>query len=172
MWVLASRDGIFVFAVLRQKKTPTEYTLGFIAVIIDLYIVARPFFPSLDSLVYAQPSLAPFVGLGLMVAGLGLMVLCWFNMGSSWRIGVPAQKETSQTLITGGIYRYSRNPIYLGIMVFLVGTFIFTPGPLPLFAATATFFLTGKIIRKEELFLNGAFGAPYIAYCSQVRRWI
>ena len=172
MWVLARRDGVFVLSVLRQKKTHPEYVLGFIAVTIDLYIVARPFFPNLDSLVYAQPSPLPFVGLSFMAAGLGLMILCWFNMGSSWRIGVPAQKEASQTLITGGIYQLSRNPIYLGVMVFLVGILIFAPGPLPLFAATVTFFLTGKIIRQEETFLKKAFGASYDTYCSRVRRWI
>ena len=172
MQILARRDAIFVFAALRQKKTPTEHALGVIAVVIYLYIVARPFVPILDSLVYAQPSPVPLIGLGLMGGGVGLVVLCWFNMGSSWRIGVPVEKETSQSLVTSGLYQYSRNPIYVGIMAFLIGICIFVPGPLPLLAAIATFFLKGNTIRQEEAFLKGAFGDQYDAYCSQVRRWI
>lgn len=79
----------------------------------------------------------------------------------------------SSTLMTDGLYRYTRNPIYVSMVVVLIG-FAIAWGSLspwlvpPLFVAI----LTRRVIRFEEAMLTETFGEAYLAYCSRVRRWL
>lgn len=75
-------------------------------------------------------------------------------------------------LITSGPYAVTRNPMYLGHMVFLTGLAMATRSPLAALTAAAhlPWFLTR--VRRDELRLQARFGARYDAYCSQVPRWI
>jgi len=169
---LSRREQVKVLSFLARKKTAAENGLALIAVTLDAYLLARPFFREIDVWVFAQPSPLPVFGLILMGLGIGLMIISQIDMGRAWRIGVPQTIEASQTLITSGVYAYSRNPIYVGIMMFLLGTAILLPGPLTLGAVIATFILMQKIILHEETFMESAFGDQYQHYCRHVRRWI
>lgn len=172
IFYLASRENISVLSFLARKKTPDEIGLGIIAVIFDGYLVLRPFVPQLDDLVWALPSPVPVFGVLLMALGIGLMVISQIDMGRAWRIGVPEELEASQSLITGGLYQFSRNPIYVAILMFLIGGAVVAPGPLTIGSVIGTFILLGPIIRREEAFMAAHFGEAYQRYCSSVRRWI
>jgi len=81
--------------------------------------------------------------------------------------------EPSTALVTGGWFRLTRNPMYLGLSLILLGVAMIdgTLGaflPLPVFVAILHF----RFIRAEERFLEGIFGERYRAYRTQVRRWI
>jgi protein-S-isoprenylcysteine O-methyltransferase Ste14 len=76
-------------------------------------------------------------------------------------------------LITYGLYRFTRNPMYLGLMLIVLGVAILQGSlaaflPLPVFA----WILQTRFVRGEERFLESLFGAEYLDYKSTVRRWI
>jgi protein-S-isoprenylcysteine O-methyltransferase Ste14 len=76
-------------------------------------------------------------------------------------------------LVTGGVFRVSRNPMYLALVLILLGIGIFlgTASPLivlPLFV----WLLTVNVIRREERSLAAQFGDAYARYKREVRRWI
>ena len=75
-------------------------------------------------------------------------------------------------LVTGGLNRFSRNPVYLGVMIFLIGGLLAAPGPLTAVGVIVSFIGLTIIIRQEERYLNARFGAVYDAYRRRVRRWI
>jgi len=83
----------------------------------------------------------------------------------------PFSKSTK--LITTGLYRFSRNPIYLGMALALAGAAIKLGSlgawiPVPLFV----WIIQRQFIRNEEIFLTGIYGDEYREYMTKVRRWI
>jgi protein-S-isoprenylcysteine O-methyltransferase Ste14 len=81
--------------------------------------------------------------------------------------------EPSTSLVTGGWFRLTRNPMYLGLSLVLFGVALIDGSlgaflPLPLFVGILHF----RFIRGEEAFLEGIFGEQYRRYRASVRRWI
>ncbi|TNE65499.1 MAG: isoprenylcysteine carboxylmethyltransferase family protein [Alphaproteobacteria bacterium] len=171
LW-LSRTGGVSVLAIFRRRKSPVEWWLMVIAIILDAYLLVRPFWPAIDLKVYAAPSPFPHYGVAIMAAGIGLAMLSQVVMGTSWRIGVPERRDQSHGLVTGGLYRFSRNPIYVGIMLFLMGAVVVVPGPIPILSLVMSWPLINHIIRAEEKFLTAEFGDAYSAYCQRVRRWL
>jgi protein-S-isoprenylcysteine O-methyltransferase Ste14 len=111
-------------------------------------------------------------------AGLILIVIGTVMTGYSARLfavaGTPLIPfERTTTLITYGLYRFTRNPMYLGLMLIVLGVAILQGSlaaflPLPVFA----WILQTRFVRGEERFLESLFGAEYLDYKSTVRRWI
>jgi protein-S-isoprenylcysteine O-methyltransferase Ste14 len=93
-------------------------------------------------------------------------------MGKSWRVGVPADEGDVDMLVTGGLNRFSRNPIYFAIMVFITGAALAAPGPLTVAAIIISFLGLTLIIESEEKYLRARFGQEYEDYVRRVRRWI
>ncbi len=169
---LANQENVSVLAVLSRRKTPVEKLAGIIAVILDVYLLIRPFSPNIDSQAYGFTHPFSVFGVMIMAVGIGLAILSQIDMGKSWRIGIPENKEDSQSLITSGLYNYSRNPIYVGIVLFLIGAAIAIPGPITIIALLGSTILIGKIIEQEEDFMQQSFGDEYHCYCQKVRRWL
>lgn len=85
----------------------------------------------------------------------------------------PLAPETASALVTGGIYRFTRNPMYLGLMVFLIGWGLFLASPLAvLLAFLFVPYMNHFQIRPEEQALRRLFGPDYEKYCAEVRRWL
>lgn len=89
------------------------------------------------------------------------------------RAGTPvAPIKPSTALITGGIYRWIRNPMYLGLSLMLLGIGLALGSPWFLVALPiATFAVTKLAIEPEERYLAEKFGTAYLEYKSRVRRW-
>ena len=81
--------------------------------------------------------------------------------------------EVSEVLLRGGLYRYSRNPIYLGMVIMLIGTAIGLGTATP-WAVVPVFvvLISRRFIRREEGMLEARFGEEYREYCVAVRRWL
>lgn len=116
---------------------------------------------------------APLAYLGLLPLVLGLLMIL-VSLGAFRRADtgiVPFREATA--LVTDGFYRYSRNPMYLGMVLILAGIAALrgTLGaflPIPLFA----WLIHTRFILGEEQFMEAAFGAQYLAYKARVRRWL
>ena len=104
------------------------------------------------------------IGLLLALAAAGLFV----RAGTS----IPPHRPAS-ALVTGGLYRFSRNPIYVGVtLVYLAVTAFFASlGALVLLPAVLLVMEFG-VIRREERYLERRFGAAYRDYKVRVRRWL
>lgn len=112
-----------------------------------------------------------WVGLAPVVGGL------WLNRAAHdlfRRHGTPTDpRGKPATLVVRGPFRYTRNPMYLGGLLILLGLAVLlgsaTPFALvPAFAGSATVLF----IRPEETSLARRFGSDYESYCRKVRRWI
>ena len=81
--------------------------------------------------------------------------------------------EPQGSLVTGGPYRYSRNPLYLGANVFcFLGSALLFGSPTALILTILHLPFVNLMIRREEGQLERKFGEPFRAYTKQVRRWI
>lgn len=110
-------------------------------------------------------------GAGLMVLGFGLAV--WAGR-TFRRAGTPVNPfEPSSALVRHGPFRFSRNPIYVGMTLLFVGGAVLadTLWPLLLLPISLTV-LYFTVIRREERYLSAKFGSAYDEYRRQVRRWI
>jgi len=85
----------------------------------------------------------------------------------------PLKPETSAALVATGVYSFTRNPMYLGMVLVLLGWAAFLASPWPL-AGPALFalYITRFQIVPEERVLAGLFGEAFAAYKRRVRRWI
>jgi protein-S-isoprenylcysteine O-methyltransferase Ste14 len=109
----------------------------------------------------------------------GALVLCFvgWNGWSLWQFRrhetglLPGQ--ATHAIIVEGPYRFSRNPLYLGLLVLYLGLALLAPTSwgLVLFPA-AVLLVTWGAVRPEERFLHERFGASYDEYARRVRRWL
>ncbi|HSN01842.1 MAG TPA: methyltransferase [Rudaea sp.] len=85
----------------------------------------------------------------------------------------PRKPEAASTLVVGGIYRFTRNPMYLGVATVLLAWTVYLAAPLAL-AGVVLFvaYMTCFQIIPEERALTAKFGADYAEYRSKVRRWL
>jgi protein-S-isoprenylcysteine O-methyltransferase Ste14 len=85
----------------------------------------------------------------------------------------PLNPERATTLVVGGVYRYSRNPMYLALLLALLGWGLYLANVFSLLAAlTFVPYMNRFQIRPEERALAKAHGADFAAYCRHVRRWL
>ena len=108
------------------------------------------------------------LGLGILVIVAGLIQ---FRLA---RTTVnPMKPDTTSSLVTGGIYRLTRNPMYLGLALVLLAVVAFFSNPLGLVAVV--FFVAWMElfqIAPEERALRARFGQTFDEYCGRVRRWL
>ncbi len=118
----------------------------------------------------APPSLpgwATFAVVCLLVGGCCIGTAAFSALGASLRVGLPQERTA---LVTSGIYRFSRNPIYLGLYLFLAASLVYSFSWLNVGAVLTGVVLHHRIILAEERFLAERFG-EYEAYRNNVRRY-
>ena len=115
------------------------------------------------------PGPARWLALGLWTAGFLLLLAGRLELGSSFRIGRPRERTDMQT---GGLFRISRNPMYLGVFATLIASVLYTMNPALLVVGALIIAAHHRIVLAEEQHLQAAFGATYLAYCRQVRRYL
>lgn len=111
-----------------------------------------------------------YAGLGLLVVSLVWTVAAQASLGKSWRIGIDAVNETE--LIRAGLYRISRNPIFLGMRATLLGFFLVLPNAVTLTVVVLAEALIQIQVRLEEEFLAAKHGPRYAEYQRSTRRWL
>jgi protein-S-isoprenylcysteine O-methyltransferase Ste14 len=146
---------------------------GWFVVVFGLGVLAAFWPAALEAvdLLYARR------GPGLLGPGVALALLAaWLvwrgqeDMAGSWRIGIDPRERTE--LVTGGVYRFCRNPIYLGLLLALVAFCCLLPGYLSLGLLGLGAVLLQVQARLEEDYLLARHGAAYAAYCARVGRFL
>jgi len=107
--------------------------------------------------------------LGLWVLGFALLFAGRSRLGDSFRIGSPKEQTgLKQT----GLFRFSRNPMYVGVYSTLCAAVLGTLNPILLLVAVYVIAVHHRIVLAEEAHLRGQFGEEYRTYCSRVRRYV
>ena len=109
-------------------------------------------------------------GFILLLVSLVWTVVAQAQMGNSWRIGIDAEQRTE--LVQTGVFRLSRNPIFFGMIVTLLGLFLMIPNIGSLITLLVGTILMGIQVRLEEEYLTRIHGHEYLEYRRHVRRWL
>ena len=111
-----------------------------------------------------------FMTVGLILIHLSLLWIsvAQYQMSNSWRIGIDENNKTE--LITKGLYSYSRNPIFLGMIVSVTGIFFILPNAITFFLMLSTYIVIQIQIRLEEKFLEKQHGQEYLSYKQTTKR--
>jgi protein-S-isoprenylcysteine O-methyltransferase Ste14 len=119
---------------------------------------------------YLMNSTLAVIGQILLSFALIWVLVAQSHMQKSWRIGI--DKDVKTELVQRGLFKVSRNPIFLGMRVMLLGLFLILPNAVMLLIWIAGDMLIQIQVRLEEEFLTRTHGESYLAYQKQVRRWI
>jgi protein-S-isoprenylcysteine O-methyltransferase Ste14 len=140
---------------------------GSVGLWFPLWIAAR------GGAVLAFPS-SPAQGAALIPVAVGAAIYLWcaWNFAVHGR-GTPAPIDAPKVLVVQGLYRYVRNPMYLGVGLAIAGWWLyFRTDVLLIYGAALMMVVQLFVLFYEEPHLRGLFGEPYDRYCGQVRRWM
>jgi len=109
----------------------------------------------------------------LIVAGTWLIVAARVALdraGTTWH---PTEPGRTTALVTSGVYRFSRNPTYLGMEIVLLSWAVVLASPAAVLVSVLFVAYIGRFqIRPEEMTLAAALGEDYHVYLQRVRRWV
>jgi protein-S-isoprenylcysteine O-methyltransferase Ste14 len=108
------------------------------------------------------------LGLGVGVVGLAMVIACFVRFVREGR-GTPAPVAPTQELVVGGLYRYLRNPMYVGVGLVIAGQCVaFRSVALVFWLAVFALAVTAFVVGYEQPTLRAEYGASYDAYCRNV----
>lgn len=141
-----------------------------VVVIVVLYATFEGLYQYLTPVAWLERRWLQSAGVVLLLISLVWTVVAQAQMGESWRIGIDEERRTP--LVREGVFGLSRNPIFLGMMLTLLGLFLVIPN-----AVTLLIFVLGVVliqiqVRLEEEFLSEMHDEEYVAYRRDVRRWL
>lgn len=164
--VLENADDVRGFVSLIFK---TILLLTFVSVFVYVFSETK-WYAFLLPAWYLETRMLRIAGWVLLHFSIIWIFVAQLQMKDSWRIGIDEKNKTA--LITGGLFRFSRNPIFLGVLFSNLGLFLIIPNSATLLVLVLSYFSIGVQIRQEEEFLEKQFGADYTAYRLKVRRWL
>jgi len=125
-----------------------------------------------------SPVVVPFgvrvgVALALLVIGQSISISGMVAFRRAKTTMNPIKPGAASSLVSSGVYRFTRNPMYLGLSVSLLGWAMFLSNPLALLGVPLFVLYINRFqINPEERVLSSLFGAEYTAYKEKVRRWL
>jgi protein-S-isoprenylcysteine O-methyltransferase Ste14 len=115
------------------------------------------------------------ISLAILTCGIGLAIMLTgvISFRRAQTTINPLKPETATALVTSGVYRYTRNPMYLGMLLVLLGWSVFLASPAALTGVVAFgLYIQRFQILPEERALVAVFGSTFTDYMSRVRRWL
>ena len=146
-----------------KVRPPILWGLAVLAGLALNWLMSLPFIPAAVASAW----------LGAVMFALALALFAWAIVIMS-RAGtnVPSKLPTT-TIVDSGPFRFTRNPIYVGMMLGLIGLAIaFNSLWLLLMLVPFAIVIRYAVVAREEAYLDRKFGDAYRGYCSRVRRWL
>ena len=113
-----------------------------------------------------------YLALLFWVVGVGMLIWCLGDFLIKGR-GTPAPIDPPKELVVDGLYRYFRNPMYVGVLMVIFGHFLWLGyWILSIYAIIVFTAFSAFVIYYEEPHLRKTFGAAYEDYCRRVPRWL
>jgi protein-S-isoprenylcysteine O-methyltransferase Ste14 len=153
------------------KLDKTDFLIPPVALFYFYTVFAAAFgWPLVSSQRFFHSAASAWLGVGLCAVGVLILVFSLVSFGNSFRVGIDVDKPGR--LVTTGIFAVSRNPIYVGFFLFLVGQFLVFPNWIPLCFLLVGALLFHRQVRREEDFMRQRYGQEFLDYCSRVRRYV
>jgi protein-S-isoprenylcysteine O-methyltransferase Ste14 len=152
--------------------TPSIDKLYFYAAKIAVFstwalFILKAIFPNVGY--YTLPDFFSWIAVVLLYLGVIILSISFINLGNALKFGLPVQETKLQTR---GLYRISRNPLYVGVYLMAIGSCIYFPDLINITFTIYTIYIHHIIIREEERFLSERFGEDWVIYSSKVSRYI
>ena len=113
------------------------------------------------------------ISLLILLIGIFILINPVFKLIKSKTTVNPIKFKKVNKLVTSGIYKYSRNPMYLGMILIIISTTVCYLTYYSMITPLIFYFWINRFqIKREEVFLKEKFGKEYLLYCSKTRRWI
>ena len=141
-----------------------------VPVIAIIYLIGGELYEYLVPITYLEIDGLRLFGIAIMLIGCVIGIIAQFQMGNSWRIGINEKEKTE--LVTNRLFRYSRNPIYLGLLISFLGFFLIAPNALSLCCLVLSYPSVEIKIRLEEQYLIEKHGDEFQEYMQKVNRWM
>ena len=181
LFVLAVFYGIYFAKMLAQKrcgirtrqigrrKETSIHTVELLMSIATLAVVIA----QIVSIAFGWSGLAAnvrFIGYGFGILGDLIFLFSVLSMKDSWRAGIPDQDRTE--LVTSGIYRFSRNPAFLGFDLMYIGVMLMYCNLLTVPLTVFAILMLHLQILQEERYLEETFGVAYREYKRHTLRYL
>lgn len=174
-WRLWKRYGTNALVLPRDDSAQGVVGRWFRLTLVTIFIVLVPIgigvpLDALGRLAWLESDILRSIGWVILALSLVWVVAAQAQMGASWRIGIDAGAQPP--LVKSGLFALSRNPIFLGMRLALLGLFLVLPT-----GVTLAILLLGEVlmqvqVRLEEAHLAEALGGEYEAYRRSTRRWL
>lgn len=144
-------------------------SIGVVSTIL-IYVFFEKHYFYLTPIEWLELPIISVFGFVFLLASFLIVVIAQIQLGISWRIGI--DEDNPSELITDGIFQNSRNPIFFGMRLSLLGLFLVLPNAL-----TFLLWLLGDVLLQVQVFLEEEYllenhGENYESYLQKVRRWI
>lgn len=118
------------------------------------------------------PLVFEWIGAGLFVCGVAIYFWCAWDFVSKG-LGTPLPADAPRVLVVNGLYRFTRNPMYVGVLAVIFGQALYYGSGSVAIYGCIVFAAFHVFVRfYEEPTLRRLFGSQYEEYCRQVPRWI
>jgi protein-S-isoprenylcysteine O-methyltransferase Ste14 len=131
-----------------------------------LFFVVKSLSP--DTMLY-DGTLTQVVGIFLYALGGAIVIVAIVQLGQSTAVGLP---ERNTELKTRGLYRFTRNPIYVGGFILCIGSCFYAIHLINLLCCAIVIGIHLRIVRREEEFLEKRFGQQWLDYKQHVPRYV
>jgi len=162
--------------VFKNTDSPQDYiarVLTAINIIIFAVVLLNLLFPEglqyLATFIWLEISILKYAGFAIIHLALLWIVIAQVQMNNSWRVGIDHSAKTE--LKINGLFSISRNPVFLGMLITLMGIFLILPNAITLLTLISSILLLQIQTRLEEEYLRNTYGEVYIEYCRKVGRW-
>jgi len=176
-WVQLRRygsSGIVLFRSGRPGQHLREALFVVLAVALlaeaALAAVAPRRLPGLVPLAPATAAVLRATGTVMVLGATALMLAAQLDLGASWRVGI--DQGARPGLVTGGLYRYSRNPIYVAMLAAVMGFALLLPSWISLGLLIGAGLGIRRHVRDEEAYLARTYGEEYRRYAARVGRFV
>lgn len=132
---------------------------------LGFHVFTRKGYPLLVDSVFSRAT-----GMVLIITGFLFFISALYRFGPSWRMGI--DKKSAGSLVTGGVFSLTRNPIFLFMDLYFIGTFLVYGNLFFLAAACCAVIAMHVQILQEETFLRSRYGDDYLRYQKHVPRYL
>jgi protein-S-isoprenylcysteine O-methyltransferase Ste14 len=179
VWVsfrVKKRTGVNPYLFKKTDK-PQDFlavTSKFVTLLLIVVLLVNAFLPAYYNYLlpvwYIENLVIQSIGMTLIHLALVWILIAQVQMDKSWRIGFDTQQQTE--LKTTGLFKISRNPVFLGMSASLFGIFLVIPNAFTLLVFVLGFVSFQVQIRLEEEYLLKTHGDNYLQYCQKTKRWL
>jgi protein-S-isoprenylcysteine O-methyltransferase Ste14 len=145
-------------------------TTTYIWILLWIFCIVFNSYISILRFEYLSEKYIEILGLIFTAIGVAFFELAIFFMKSSWRVGV--DRNTRTALITEGIYKYSRNPAFVGFDLMFIGLFLTYPNAITFIVMCSNLVAIHLQILQEEKFLQENFENDYAIYKKSTPRYL